>query len=64
MTRYLAVSGTVFGLIALLHLLRVVTGWHVTVAVYSVPLWFSIIAIAVFSCLAGWAVRLSQHLKG
>lgn len=61
MTRYLAVSGSVFGLIALLHVLRLARGWQVTVADVSVPIWVSIIAILMFGCLALWAVRLSTR---
>lgn len=61
MPRYLAVSGSVFGLIALLHVLRLARGWHVTVADAPVPGWVSILAMLFFGCLAGWAVRLGRR---
>ena len=63
MPRYLAVSSSVFGLIALLHLLRLVRGWQAIVADWPVPLWFSTIAIVVFGGLSFWALRLSKHLR-
>jgi hypothetical protein len=63
MARYLAVSSSVFGLIALLHLVRLFRGWQVTVADYPVPLWPSIIAIVVFGGLSIWAFRLSMRLR-
>lgn len=63
MRSYLVVSGSVFGLIGLLHLLRILLGWHATVADYSVPTWFSIIAVGVFFYLAGWAVRLGKESR-
>jgi hypothetical protein len=64
MTRYLAVSGSVCGLIALLHILRLVRGWPATVADYPVPLWISILAVLLFGGLAAWAFRLSKHFTG
>ena len=60
MGRYLALSGCLWGLIALLHLLRLLQGWPATVATWSLPLWVSLIGVAVPGSLAVWAFRLGR----
>jgi hypothetical protein len=60
---YLMVSGTVFLLVALVHLARVIEGWPVHVADWSVPVtvsWFGFVAT---SSLAVWAFSLFRGLK-
>ena len=49
---FLAVSGTIFGIIAILQLTRAIYGWHAQVGTFEVPLWFSWIAVVVAGCLA------------
>ena len=62
MGRYLVLSGTLFSLIAALHALRLLQGWPATVATWSVPLWVSILGVAVPGALAAWAFRLKRAL--
>ena len=38
---YLTISGTVFSLVALVHLVRIIEDWYVQVAHWSVPMAFS-----------------------
>ena len=38
---YLILSGSIFGIIAVLHLLRVVNGWDLVLGPWSVPVWIS-----------------------
>lgn len=58
MKTYLLVSGTIFGIVALLHLLRLAFGWPAEIAGWSVPGWVSWAALAAAALLAGWAFRL------
>jgi hypothetical protein len=42
----------VFTLIALLHLLRLLTGWEIVVTGYVVPVWFSLPGMIIAGVLA------------
>lgn len=54
------VAGTIFGIIAIVHILRLINGWHVTVGNTAVPLWISALAAVVAGYLALQAFRLSK----
>ena len=54
------VAGTVFGLVALAHVLRIVFGWSVTIQDFSVPMWASGLAVVVMGYLAYQAFRLAR----
>jgi uncharacterized membrane protein len=58
MESYLRVSGTLFGLIAFGHLLRLLYRAPAEVAQWTVPLWVSVIGVVLPAVLALWAVRL------
>lgn len=60
---YLAVSGTVFGIVAVLHLLRVVNEWAVEVGPWSVPMEVSWIGTIFPAVLVVWAFRLASRLR-
>lgn len=55
---YLVVSATLFVLVALAHLVRVMNGLPVQVGSYSVPMAMSWIGVVVPGFLAGSAIRL------
>jgi hypothetical protein len=55
--RYERVSGTVFAVVAIVQLARIVMGWPVQVDLFTVPVWFSVIAFLVTGGLAVWAFR-------
>ena len=57
---YLVVSGLVFGVVALIHLLRVVGGWSFVVDGWSAPMWVSWVGLLVAGLLCGWAFRLAK----
>ena len=61
--KYLVVSGTVFCLVALLHLARLFFGWQVQVGTWVVPLWQSWCGLIVAGALSGWAFRLAARKK-
>jgi hypothetical protein len=56
---YLFLSGTIFGAVALLHLVRVVNHWASQVGPWSVPLWVSWGGTLVPAALCLWAFRLA-----
>jgi hypothetical protein len=50
----LLVSGIIFAIIALVHILRLIIGWPVTFNGQEVPLWSSIVSIVITGGLAVW----------
>lgn len=54
---YCAVSGVLFSLVALAHLLRIVYGVPVHVDEYAVPMFVSWVGLVVPGGLAFWAFR-------
>ena len=59
---YFGVTGIVFSLVALLHLIRLVRGWVVTVDGWTAPMWISCagLLIAGFLCFSGWGLFRSK----
>ena len=49
---FLAVSGTIFGIIAILHLARIVFGWPAQIGSVHVPTWASWLSLLVAGYLA------------
>lgn len=58
--KYCLVSGILFSLIALAHLLRIVFGLPVMVAEFDVPMSVSWVGLVVPTGLAYWAFRISR----
>jgi hypothetical protein len=63
MRYYLRVSGTLFGLIALGHLLRLLYRVPAELGQWVVPLWASVIGLILPAALALWAFRLVQRVE-
>ena len=61
---YLVVTGTIFGLVALVHLLRVVNGWSFEIGPWSLPMAASWIGTLVPAILCVWAFRLARDRGG
>jgi len=59
-TSYAAISATVFGIISLAHLARLVFGWPVEIAHGAVPGWISAIAWLAAGGLCVWGFRLAR----
>lgn len=57
MKPFSALAVAVFTLVALAHLLRVVSGWDITVNGALVPLWASVVACVVAATLAVMVAR-------
>jgi hypothetical protein len=60
---YLRVSGTLFGLIALGHLLRLLYRVPAELGQWVVPLWVSVIGLLLPAALALWAFRLVRRVE-
>ncbi len=52
MKPFTKIAIAVFSLVSILHLLRLVFGWEVIVAGFTVPLWFSAIGFIIAAGLA------------
>lgn len=61
MSTYLRTSGALFGLIALLHIVRLSLHWPAQVADWIVPFWLSWVAVLVPATLSIWAFRLVRQ---
>jgi len=58
---YCVVSGVLFALVALAHLLRIVNDVSIQLDGNAVPMYVSWIGFIVPAALALWAFRLSRH---
>ena len=58
---YLKTAGSIFLLIAALHLLRLLLGWEAVFEGWVVPHWASVVALAVSGYLAYEGFRLSRN---
>ena len=61
--KYCVVSGALFSLVALAHLLRIAFGMAVQVDAYAVPMGLSWIGLIVPGALAIWAFRIGLAKK-
>jgi hypothetical protein len=61
MRAYLMVSGLLFGLVAVLHVLRLAYGLTVQVGSWTVPLDASGIGAVVTAALCAWAFALARR---
>jgi hypothetical protein len=43
----------IFGLIALVHLIRLLLGWRITANEVALPLWLSVVGVVLAGILAG-----------
>ncbi len=55
------IAGTIFALVALLHVLRIYMGWAVVVGGWNAPMWLSWIGLVVAGGLAYFALTLKNH---
>ena len=49
---YYRVTGVIFGVVALFHLLRLVLGWGVNIGPYNIPVWASLFGLVVAGYLS------------
>jgi hypothetical protein len=57
MKNYIAISGSIFAIVAFAHLLRIIDGWEVVVNGQAVPMTISYLAFVATGMLAVWAFR-------
>lgn len=62
MRAYLQVSGVLFGIIAVAHLLRLLRHWPIDLGGYVVPLWASWLGLVLAGALSIWALRLIRAM--
>jgi len=60
MRAYILISGAVFGVVALVHAVRLLLDWPAQMAGWVVPMWVSWIAILAAGALCVWAFRLAR----
>ncbi len=59
-TLALRLAGTIFGLVTVLHLLRVMTGVPITIGGWLMPIWVNTFGMIATGCLSGWMWWLSS----
>jgi hypothetical protein len=58
---FVTIAAVIFGLVALLHLLRLVMGWSIIIEAWTVPMWFSWIGLVVPGALSYFGMRLARR---
>jgi hypothetical protein len=61
MKLYHIVSGTLFGLVAILHLLRIINQWPLVLGPWSAPISISWVGFIFLTCLSIWSFRLMNN---
>jgi hypothetical protein len=56
---YIVSSGVIFGIVAVVHLLRAVNAWTFEIGPVSVPVGVSWVGFAVTAALCAWALSLA-----
>jgi hypothetical protein len=56
----LRISGTIFGFVALIHLLRIITGFTVMIDEFTLPVWINWMGFAATAALCLWLWKLSK----
>ena len=57
MKNYIAISGSIFAIVAFAHLIRIIDGWEVSVNGQAVSMTISYLAFVATGMLAVWAFR-------
>jgi len=60
---YSLISGVIFGLIALMHIFRVISGLPLVIGEFYAPMWTSYVAIVVSVALCVWGIRLASKYR-
>ncbi|MFZ4704627.1 MAG: hypothetical protein ACOYMF_01340 [Bacteroidales bacterium] len=56
----LRIAGTIFGVVALIHLLRLITGVEILIGGFSLPMWINWMGLIGTTFLCLWLWRLSE----
>jgi hypothetical protein len=57
---YMTVTATLFLVMTIAHLLRIILGWHVEIGGLSIPFWASSLAVFVAGALAYFGFTLKR----
>ncbi len=57
---YLVISGTIFAIVAIIHLLRIVNNWALMLGPWSAPMWVSWLGTLLPTVLCAWAFRFAS----
>lgn len=60
----LRLAGTIFGLVAILHLLRVVTNIPVIIGDWLMPVWVNLLELIVTAAFSFWLFLVSSRMEG
>ena len=60
----LRVAGTIFALVCLAHLWRVITRADVVIAGWQMPVWLNVVGVLIAGGLSLWMWRLSARATG
>ena len=63
---WLRIAGTIFGFVAMIHLVRIITSVPVLIGTWSLPVWVNWmgLAAAVFLCTWLWKLSLGRNDPG
>jgi hypothetical protein len=56
---FAAIAAVIFGIVALVHLLRIVMGWSVIIGTWEVPMWVSWVGFVVAGELGYYGTRFA-----
>jgi hypothetical protein len=56
-----ATAATIFGIVALVHLLRLIMGWSIVIDAWAVPMWLSWVGLLVAGALSYFGMRLARR---
>lgn len=60
---YFLVCGTVFFVVAAAHLARLIFGWEIAIAGWTVPHWVSIPGLIIPGVLSVWGFVLASRIR-
>jgi hypothetical protein len=58
---FVAVTGAIFSIVALVHLLRIYFGWPLLIGNWDIPMWISWVAVVVAGGLGYCGFRLATR---
>jgi len=58
---YILVSGTIFGLVAVVQVIRAASAWPIHIGTTEIPVWASWIAAVVAGGLCVWALSIRER---
>lgn len=60
-TTYCRICGAIFFLVAAAHLARLILGWEIEIAGWSVPPWISVPGLIIPGFLSAWGFLLASR---